>query len=178
MAIVVLAQYYEPHLEYSDRLEQISRAIGEPTYRATRQNVSPGKSILSTLFQRGADASSLGLIRSMTSRESALNMQSPKGLLIHGEVGRRKTMLLNLLADSLPTRKKTRFHFNMFILEIFRKLEQVRQEDWPHYSVLQKVRTSTLFSLLPGILFSILLLSSSMNFNYRIERPPSYFLHY
>ncbi|KAL9624957.1 MAG: hypothetical protein Q9160_001004 [Pyrenula sp. 1 TL-2023] len=47
-------------------------------------------------------------------------------MLLHGEVGRGKSMLLDLLADALPSRKKRRWHFNSFMLEIFRQLERLR----------------------------------------------------
>jgi peroxisome-assembly ATPase len=118
---------YEPQLEYSDRLEQIGRAIrGSADLKESQHAAS--RSIISSLFRKSPNPSSTSLIRSLTSRESALSIQSPKGLLIHGEVGRGKTMLLNLLADSLPTEKKRRFHFNTFMLEIFRRLEETRRE--------------------------------------------------
>ena len=37
-------------------------------------------------------------------------------------------MLLDLLADSLPSRKKKRWHFNTFMLEMFRRLESLRSQ--------------------------------------------------
>lgn len=36
-------------------------------------------------------------------------------------------MLIDLLADCLPNRKKRRWHFNIFMLETFAKLEQLRR---------------------------------------------------
>jgi predicted ATPase len=54
-------------------------------------------------------------------------MDSPQGLLLHGEVGTGKSFLVDLLADSLPNRKKRRWHFNTFMLETFARLDQLRQ---------------------------------------------------
>lgn len=56
-----------------------------------------------------------------------MNMDSPKGLMLHGEVGTGKSMLIDLFADCLPNRKKARWHFNTFILETFAKLEELRR---------------------------------------------------
>ena len=58
--------------------------------------------------------------------DSALNIDSPQGLLLYGEVGRGKSMLLDLLYSALPSRKKRRWHFNTFMLDIFRRLEKER----------------------------------------------------
>jgi predicted ATPase len=55
-----------------------------------------------------------------------LNLDSPKGLMLHGEVGTGKSMLIDLFADCLPNRKKRRTHFNTFMLETFAKLEALR----------------------------------------------------
>lgn len=71
---------------------------------------------------------SLALTRTLTSHEAALNMTSPKGLMLHGEVGTGKSMLIDLFADCLPTRKKRRWHFNTFMLETIAKLEQLRRD--------------------------------------------------
>jgi protein AFG1 len=36
-------------------------------------------------------------------------------------------MLIDILADSLPNRKKRRWHFNTFMLETLARLEQLRK---------------------------------------------------
>lgn len=55
-----------------------------------------------------------------------MNLSSPKGLMLHGEVGTGKSMLVDLFADCLPNSKKKRTHFNTFMLETFAKLENLR----------------------------------------------------
>jgi predicted ATPase len=69
---------------------------------------------------------SLALTRVLSDHEEALKLESPRGLMVHGEVGTGKSMLIDLFADCLPTRKKRRWHFNTFMLEAFSKLEQLR----------------------------------------------------
>ncbi|GAM82846.1 hypothetical protein ANO11243_008320 [Dothideomycetidae sp. 11243] len=64
----------------------------------------------------------------MTSHELARNLDSPKGLMLHGEVGTGKSMLIDLFADCLPNKKKRRWHFNTFILEVLATLEQLRRD--------------------------------------------------
>ena len=56
-----------------------------------------------------------------------MELKSPKGLMLHGEVGTGKSMLIDLFADCLPNRKKRRWHFNSFMLETFSKLEDLRR---------------------------------------------------
>ena len=109
---------YEPAIEYHEKLNQISTALNR-TSAATR---SP-----TTLPWRHREtAQSKALVRSLTSHEGALEISSPRGLLLHGEVGTGKSMLIDLLADSLPNRKKRRYHFNTFMLEVLTKLEKLR----------------------------------------------------
>lgn len=49
----------------------------------------------------------------------------PKGLLINGEVGCGKTMLMDLFADSLPVNQKWRVHWSVFIQYVMREIENV-----------------------------------------------------
>jgi peroxisome-assembly ATPase len=46
--------------------------------------------------------------------------------MLHGEVGRGKSLLLDLLYSSLPSSKKRRWHFNTFMLDVFRRIERER----------------------------------------------------
>jgi predicted ATPase len=83
--------------------------------------------LFSHLFSKKDERDTLALTRVLTSHEAAMNLDSPRGLLLHGEVGTGKSMLVDLLADSLPNRKKRRWHFNTFMLETLARLEQLRQ---------------------------------------------------
>jgi len=124
---------YSPQTEYGAQLEAISRAVdSSPKFEDARQVAVPGhplrrNPLFSHLFRKRDARDSLALTRVLTSHEAAMKLDSPKGLLLHGEVGTGKSMLVDLLADSLPNRKKRRWHFNTFMLETLARLEQLRQ---------------------------------------------------
>lgn len=103
-----------------------------PEVEGDRQLAVPGHPIrrnplFSHWFSKREERDTLALTRVLTAHEAAMNMDSPKGLLLHADVGTGKSMLVDLLADSLPNRKKRRWHFNTFMLEILARLEQLRQ---------------------------------------------------
>ncbi|MBO0715960.1 MAG: cell division protein ZapE, partial [Rhizobiales bacterium] len=55
--------------------------------------------------------------------------QSPiKGLYIYGEVGRGKTMLMDLFFDSSPVERKRRAHFHEFMLDVHERIYLIRQK--------------------------------------------------
>ncbi|WPH01083.1 AFG1-like ATPase [Acrodontium crateriforme] len=120
---------YEPEVEYRARLEQIKRTVPNPQPDTDGNEADPPlrqsrwRSLLAAKEQRD----SLALTRKLTSHESALQLNSPKGLMLHGEVGTGKSMLIDLFADCLPNSKKRRWHFNTFMLETFAKLESLRK---------------------------------------------------
>lgn len=120
---------YEPTVEYRHRLDQISKAVGPlPNQENDLSPIIGQRGIWQSLLAQKEKRDSLALTRTLTSQEAALNLDSPKGLMLHGEVGTGKSMLIDLFADCLPNRKKARWHFNTFILETFAKLEQLRRD--------------------------------------------------
>lgn len=114
---------YEPEVDYGRQLDQITRAVSDRNDVPARPKRDSWRSLLAGKQEKD----SLALTRKLTSHENAMQMRSPQGLMLHGEVGTGKSMLIDLFADCLPNRKKRRWHFNTFMLETFAKLEGLRR---------------------------------------------------
>ncbi|GAB1316268.1 AFG1-like ATPase-domain-containing protein [Madurella fahalii] len=138
---------YTPSHEYRSRLRQIAKAADAAETRDDGELASPSHPIrrnplFARFFQDDVAKNSLALARVLTSHQAALHVDSPKGLFLSGEVGTGKSMLLDLLAEGLPTRRKKRWHFNTFMLYAFARLEEFRKSrphlsaDIPEYSLL------------------------------------------
>lgn len=125
---------YSPHEEYGARIKAIQNVVKKPVARSDgREAAVPGHGLrrnplFSRLFAVKEERDTLALTKVLTSHEAAMTLDSPKGMMLHGEVGCGKSMLLDLLADSLPNRKKRRWHFNTFMLETLAQLENLRQD--------------------------------------------------
>lgn len=126
---------YEPQIEYGQALDQVSRSIrnqqsinGSTESSDVSSDSVPRRSTWRTLLAAKEKRDSLALTKRLTSHQSALELDSPRGLMLHGEVGTGKSMLIDLFADCLPNRKKRRWHFNTFMLETFAKLESFRRD--------------------------------------------------
>jgi predicted ATPase len=136
---------YAPEVEYRYRLDRITRDLSRhsrPRRHAAetagadeqkqkqKQKQSQSRAVLSSLLSIKPSAfltaDTLALTRTTPLHDSALSIPSPKGMLLYGEVGRGKSMLLDMLYDSLPSRKKRRWHFNTFMLDLFRRIELAR----------------------------------------------------
>lgn len=124
---------YQPEVDFSHRLDQISRVVKKPaSTSASNQDGDPSssqnhKGILSSFRGQKEKGEVTALTTKLTNYESAIQLQSPRGLLLYGDVGTGKSLLVDILADCLPNRKKRRWHFNTFMLETFARLEQLRR---------------------------------------------------
>jgi cell division protein ZapE len=82
---------------------------------------------LSALESHLADyrpARSGGLLK----RLFASNSEPPHGLYIHGEVGRGKTMLMDLFFGDSPVTNKRRAHFHEFMADVHERIHAFRQK--------------------------------------------------
>lgn len=121
---------YEPSVEYSKRLQQLTRAVdaGQDASSSTDTHVNRfgRRGVWTSLLAQKDKRDSVALTRVLTSHDEAMQLQSPKGLMLHGEVGTGKSMLIDLFQECLPNRKKRRWHFNTFMLDTISRLEQLR----------------------------------------------------
>lgn len=119
---------YSPELDYRHRLATIQSSLAQAGNDPLdeKQLVSPSRWGLFPGWMSRRPDTEFALTPTVPIQESAISIHSPQGLLLYGEVGRGKSMILDLLAEGLPTDKKRRWHFNAFMLETFRRLEKIR----------------------------------------------------
>ncbi|KAL8871261.1 MAG: hypothetical protein Q9174_002872 [Haloplaca sp. 1 TL-2023] len=136
---------YEPNVDYKYQIDRLKHIVGKPppTDQVGESHGKPTASgrrrgLLSSFLEEKAKVEALALTRKLTDHESAVKLQSPQGLLLYGEVGTGKSMLIDLLAECLPNRKKRRWHFNTFMLETLAKLEHLRKSRLTESSILEQ----------------------------------------
>ncbi|GJN70860.1 hypothetical protein PLIIFM63780_002547 [Purpureocillium lilacinum] len=126
---------YSPQVEYKQRLREVARLtetrIPEDDEAhgilALKNHAIWRNPLFKHLLPASESRDSLALTRVLNSHEMAIEIDSPKGLFLSGEVGTGKSMLLDLLADGLPTHRKRRWHFNTFMLYTLSQLEKHRE---------------------------------------------------
>ncbi|KAJ4006807.1 hypothetical protein NW752_000892 [Fusarium irregulare] len=127
---------YSPQTEYRQRLKQVARLTEakpkenpeeEGNILALRNHSIWRNPLFKHLLATPEGKESLAMTRVLANHESAIEIDSPKGLFLSGEVGTGKSMLLDLLADGLPTERKRRWHFNTFMLYTISQLEHHRK---------------------------------------------------
>ncbi|TGJ81547.1 hypothetical protein E0Z10_g7211 [Xylaria hypoxylon] len=105
---------YSPSAEYRTKLRAITNALNEPRggdqsrQLATESHPIRRNPLFARFFARARGRDALALTRVLASHEEAIHIDSPQGLFLSGEVGTGKSMLLDLLAEGLPTSQRHR----------------------------------------------------------------------
>lgn len=100
----------------------------------------PVNKIIHRVFANsGPDAEKRQLIKYMTDEEELESIGTPQGLLLNGDVGCGKSMLMDIFAQSLPHSSKMRWHYHNFILWVFTEMHRLQQE--------RNVRSTTLHTM-------------------------------
>ncbi|KAI1350681.1 AFG1-like ATPase-domain-containing protein [Xylaria sp. FL0043] len=124
---------YTPSIEYRTKLRAVTSALshhkgGDQSHRlATERHPIRRNPLFARFFARTQGRDTLALTRVLSNHEAAIHIDSPQGLFVSGEVGTGKSMLLDLLAEGLPTSRKRRWHFNTFMLYTLSQLERHRK---------------------------------------------------
>ncbi|KAI0407581.1 AFG1-like ATPase-domain-containing protein [Xylaria palmicola] len=124
---------YSPSVEYRTRLGALTDALNDPkggrqSHRLAAESHPIWRNpLLARFFARTRGRDTLALTRVLSGHEEAIQIDSPQGLFLSGEVGTGKSMLLDLLAEGLPTSGKRRWHFNTFMLYALSQLERHRK---------------------------------------------------
>lgn len=79
-------------------------------------------------FKKDINAQKRDLVKYMTDEEELKHISAPQGLLVNGEVGCGKSMLMDIFANSLPRRSKMRWHYSNFILWVYGEIHKVQKE--------------------------------------------------
>jgi peroxisome-assembly ATPase len=69
---------------------------------------------------------SLSLVRTLSREEEIYTLNTPQGLLLSGEVGTGKTMLMDMFFNSLPVERKRRWHHHALMLELYSRIHRLK----------------------------------------------------
>ncbi len=106
---------YRPVSSLQRRLQDVSKA----------SFADGGNEIWRKAAWYSPERESLALIKRMSDEEELMKLDSRQGIILYGDVGTGKSMLLDILAMSLPTSSKRRDHYSTFMLDIYRRINQL-----------------------------------------------------
>ncbi|KAK6459516.1 AFG1-like ATPase-domain-containing protein [Scheffersomyces xylosifermentans] len=122
---------YSPPEELSIKISLLLRKIElkQAAALANEGSSSLGKlRAFQNLFKKDPEVEKKEIVRFITDEDELYNFASPHGLIINGEVGCGKSMLMDIFAASLPHKSKMRWHYNNFILWVFNEMHRIQNE--------------------------------------------------
>lgn len=121
---------YTPPQEHAIKtlllLKKLEVRYAEESREVNLQN-SP-LTILRLWVRKDIETHKKDVVRYLTDEEELATIASPQGLLINGEVGCGKSMLMDIFASSLPYLSKMRWHYNNFILWVYEEIHRIQKE--------------------------------------------------
>ncbi|KAI1011341.1 hypothetical protein LB504_002834 [Fusarium proliferatum] len=106
---------------FQNLYHELEKYDAPPVQHPSIESLKPTKkSIFSSLFGAGGGRSPTGDIPN----------DLPRGLYLYGDVGCGKTMLMDLLYETLPpsVKSKNRIHFNNFMQDVHKRLHRFKME--------------------------------------------------
>ncbi|CUM67542.1 uncharacterized protein PRCAT00005242001 [Priceomyces carsonii] len=110
-------------------LRKIELKQAESTLRGSDSDVPTFRLVsVRRIFGKDPELEKRQLVRYINDDEELQNFASPMGLLVNGEVGCGKSLLMDIFATSLPHKSKMRWHYNNFILWVYTEMHKIQQE--------------------------------------------------
>ncbi|CCH42252.1 Lactation elevated protein 1 [Wickerhamomyces ciferrii] len=115
---------YKPPIDLQFKIKQLVREI-ENKHQLMSSSSSSSK--FKPSWYQPQISKTQDLIKVLTDEEQLTNFPSPHGLIINGEVGCGKSMLMDIFANSLPHDSKCRWHYSNFMLWIYNEIHLIYQ---------------------------------------------------
>ncbi|KAK9465853.1 AFG1-like ATPase-domain-containing protein [Lipomyces arxii] len=131
---------YMPKPDFKRKIEKLTQLLEETGQQQPKIWYSP-------------ERKTLALIQTITDEDEIAMIDAPRGLLVHGEVGSGKSMLMDMFAASLPHASKRRWHYHNFMLSVYGRIHRETQRNiqlsyMPQDSVKQKFKLQNEYVLL------------------------------
>ncbi|CDR37996.1 CYFA0S01e19988g1_1 [Cyberlindnera fabianii] len=122
-AAVALQKLYHRVRDYTPP-EATQLEIKRVVSRLEHQHRDP---VSSAWAARRRHTKSQELVKVLSDVEELADFPSPHGLLINGDVGTGKSMLMDMFAQSLPKQSKQRWHYQNFILWCYSEIHSIHE---------------------------------------------------
>ncbi|SNB56000.1 cell division protein ZapE [Arboricoccus pini] len=116
-------------------VEEVRRRVEKGDLLADAQQMAAAERLdalveaLATVAQEPAPASGGGWLKRLVGGRPSPSPSAPRGLYIHGDVGRGKSMLMDLFFAAADVKASRRVHFHEFMLEVQRRLTALRGKE-------------------------------------------------